>query len=36
MSNVVELKAADLNQAGEIYCPNPKAGMEAWNGHPRV
>ncbi|HMS04802.1 MAG TPA: zinc-finger domain-containing protein [Burkholderiaceae bacterium] len=32
----VELLAADLNRAGEVYCPGPKAAMELWNGHPRV
>ena len=32
----VELKAADLNQQGGIFCPSPKADMKLWNGHPRV
>jgi uncharacterized Zn-finger protein len=33
---VVELLAADLNREGEIFCPNPKAGMALWNSHPKV
>ncbi|RPE66697.1 zinc finger protein [Tibeticola sediminis] len=33
---VVEVLARDLNRQGEIFCPNPKAGMALWNGHPRV
>lgn len=32
----VELLAADLSGQGETYCPNPKAGMQLWNNHPRV
>lgn len=32
----VELKAAELNQHGGVFCPNPKADMKLWNGHPRV
>ena len=32
----VELLAKDLTRAGTTYCPNPKAGMEIWNTHPRV
>ena len=32
----VELLAKDLTPAGKTYCPNPKAGMEIWNTHPRV
>lgn len=35
-NTVVELLAADLNRAGEIACPNPKAGMAVWNSHPKV
>lgn len=35
-SPVVELLAADLNREGEIFCPNPKAGMALWNSHPKV
>lgn len=33
---VVELLARDLTPAGETFCPNPKAGMQLWNTHPRV
>ncbi len=32
----VELLAKDLTPGGKTYCPNPKAGMEIWNTHPRV
>jgi uncharacterized Zn-finger protein len=32
----IELLAKDLNRAGEVFCPNPKAGMQLWNAHPRV
>jgi len=32
----VELSARDLNAQGGVFCPNPKAGMTLWNGHPRV
>ena len=32
----VELKAAELNPQGGVFCPNPKADMNLWNGHPRV
>ncbi|HOP91060.1 MAG TPA: zinc-finger domain-containing protein, partial [Ottowia sp.] len=32
----VELLAKDLTRSGKTYCPNPKAGMEIWNTHPRV
>ncbi len=32
----VELKAADLNPQGGVFCPSPKADMKLWNGHPRV
>ena len=35
-AQVIELTAADLTPGGETYCPNPKAGMQLWNGHPRV
>jgi len=35
-AHVIELVAADLTPGGETYCPNPKAGMQLWNGHPRV
>lgn len=33
---VVELAARDLNAHGGVFCPNPAAGMQLWNGHPRV
>lgn len=33
---VVELQAEDLNPEGGIFCPNPKAGMQLWNAHPKV
>ena len=36
MSKAVEIKASDLNQAGEVFCPSPLAGMELRNSHPRV
>ncbi len=32
----IELLAKDLTPSGETYCPNPKAGMQVWNTHPRV
>ena len=32
----IELQAKDLTLAGETFCPNPKAGMQLWNTHPRV
>lgn len=32
----IELKASDLNQAGEVFCPSPAAGMPLWSSHPRV
>lgn len=35
-SAVVELRAADLNAQGGVYCPNPKAQMQLWNTHPKV
>lgn len=34
--NKVELKTQDLNGHGGVFCPNPKAGMALWNGHPKV
>ena len=34
--SAVELRAADLNEQGGVFCPNPKAGMKLWNSHPRV
>ncbi|MFT3813210.1 MAG: zinc-finger domain-containing protein [Acidovorax sp.] len=33
---IVELQAKDLNGAGEVYCPSPKAHMKLWNSHPKV
>ena len=33
---IVELLAKDLDGNGDVYCPNPKADMKLWNGHPRV
>lgn len=33
---VVELLAKDLNAQGGVFCPNPKADMKLWSGHPRV
>ena len=36
MSHTVELKAADLNGHGVVFCPNPKADMKLWNSHPKV
>ena len=32
----IELLAKDLNAQGGVFCPNPKAGMQLWNTHPRV
>jgi uncharacterized Zn-finger protein len=32
----VELLAKDLNHQGGVFCPNPKADMLLWNGHPKV
>ena len=33
---IVELLAKDLNGNGGVYCPNPKADMKLWSGHPKV
>ena len=33
---VVDLLAKELNEQGGGFCPNPKAGMQLWNSHPRV
>lgn len=33
---VVELRAADLNGNGGVFCPSPVAGMKLWNSHPRI
>lgn len=35
-SSVIEVSAHQLNAHGSLYCPNPQAGMEVWNSHPRV
>lgn len=35
-SFTVELLASDLNAQGGVFCPNPKADMTLWNGHPKV
>lgn len=35
-SAAIELAAADLNQQGGVFCPNPKADMALWNSHPKV
>jgi uncharacterized Zn-finger protein len=32
----VELSAQDLNPQGGVFCPNPKAGMQLWDTHPKV
>ena len=32
----VELRAADLNPQGGVYCPSPRADMKIWNTHPKV
>ena len=34
--NTIELLAKDLNHQGGVYCPSPLAGMEIWDGHPKV
>ena len=37
MSNAtIELLAKDLNAQGGVYCPSPLAGMQIWDGHPKV
>ena len=36
MNKPVELKAAQLNAQGGVFCPNKLAGMALWSGHPRV
>lgn len=33
---VIELRAADLNANGGVFCPSPAAGMKLWNSHPRI
>ena len=30
----VEVKAADVQENGSVFCPNPK--MELWSTHPKV
>ena len=35
-SPAIELLAADLNDWGGVFCPNPKADMKIWNSHPKV
>ncbi len=32
----IELKAAELNNHGGVFCPSPLAGMQTWNTHPKV
>ena len=34
--NTIEVLAKDLNHHGGVYCPSPLAGMEIWDGHPKV
>jgi uncharacterized Zn-finger protein len=34
--SIVELKAADLNTHGGVFCPSPLADMKLWNSHPKV
>jgi uncharacterized Zn-finger protein len=36
MTKPIELKAADVNAQGGVFCPNKQAGMQLWNSHPRV
>ena len=33
---VIELRAADLNANGGVFCPSPAAGMKLWNNPPRI
>ena len=35
-TSTIELLASDLNQQGSVVCPNPKAGMQVANNHPKV
>ncbi|MFM6985697.1 MAG: zinc-finger domain-containing protein [Hydrogenophaga sp.] len=35
-SSTIELSAKDLNAQGGVFCPNPKADMKLWSGHPKV
>jgi uncharacterized Zn-finger protein len=32
----IELLATDLNHQGGVFCPSPLAGMNIWDGHPKV
>ena len=32
----IELLASELNAQGGVFCPNPKAGMQVANNHPKV
>ena len=32
----IELRAADLNPQGGVFCPSAKAHMALWSGHPKV
>ena len=36
MKRAIQLAAAELNPQGGIFCPSKQAGMQLWNGHPRV
>ncbi|NDC61832.1 MAG: zinc-finger domain-containing protein [Betaproteobacteria bacterium] len=36
MQKTIELLAIELNRHGGVFCPNPKAGMQVWNTHPKV
>ena len=35
-TSTIELLASDLNHQGSVFCPNPKAGMQVANSHPKV
>ena len=35
-ATLIEIKAADLNAQGGVFCPSPLAKMETWRTHPRV
>ncbi len=35
-TTTIEFSAKDLNAQGGVFCPNPKANMALWDGHPRV
>jgi uncharacterized Zn-finger protein len=34
--STIELKAADLNHQGGVFCPSSQAGMKLWSSHPKV